>query len=139
MLVTVARGVRWSDNDILAALQRNAPPGRALTIRTYDLVRAEDEPSPSLIVERYGTWAAALTAAGMPAPARGAWSSWTRTTAAEALAIWLEHAPDDRYVTFVEAARTNPTIPPLHVVVRLFGGWKGARTSARECARPNGS
>jgi len=84
------QNMRWTDDDICAVLRRLAEDGEPTIIR-YRQVYADaprrSMPSPPIVMRRFGTWNAALVAAGLPVryPRSGYRGALTRERAALAI------------------------------------------------------
>jgi hypothetical protein len=71
-----SRAARWTPRRVAAALRQAAAAGQVMTLRAWD--RAGRRPSSATVRHVFGSWAAALRAAGVPAPAavqRAAWEA----------------------------------------------------------------
>lgn len=124
-------GAAWTDEELLSALQAVAEDvDGPLTSFAYNRLRAPGLPSTGAVVGHYGTWAAALAAAGLP-PTGHRWRRWTEDEALEAIAAWLAATDDHRYLTYVEAAKADASLPSVHYIDTRLGGWKLARAAAR--------
>lgn len=80
----------------------------------------------STIGIRFGSWAAALDAAGLP-PTGARYRRWTRAEALEAVAAWWAASDDHRQATYAAAARVDRDLPLPEQVTRHLGGWRGVR------------
>ena len=121
---------RWIDGEILEALRGwTARHGRPPL--STDWQRSEgDHPTAALAGGRFGSWRAALEAAGV-APAR---MEWTRERVLEAIRVHIDrHA---RPPLSSEWRRPDgDQIPATHVVISRFGTWRAA-IAAAETGRP---
>jgi hypothetical protein len=85
-------------------------------------------PAPSLVLRRYGTWRAALTAAGVAPPA------WT--PAAMVCALRRHGAEHGRPPTAREWSRSGPEHPSAAMVATAFGSWeRGLRAAGLQATR----
>lgn len=121
----------FTADEVLEALREVAAgvDGPLSSYRYQQLRRRGEHPTLGTVSRLFDSWPAALEAAGLPSTGRR-WRRWTEQEAAEAIAAWLEHAPDDRYATYAAAAVADRSLPNLYVVGRWFGGWKRARAAA---------
>jgi site-specific DNA recombinase len=118
---------RWTDQDMLAALRVAATSTERLTSFEYRRLRRETDPAVTTVAERFGSWSAALVAAGIEKPSTGR-VRWTADGAAEALARWLTNGGSGRLEDYRGARR--PDLPSEDTLRRLFTGWRGAIAAA---------
>lgn len=132
----MVRHDRFTAEEVLEALREVAAGvDGPLTSYRYEQQRRRGEHPPQGTVWRiFGHWSDALDAAGLPSTGHR-WYRWTEQEAAEAIADWLERAPDDQYATYAAAVTVDRSLPNLYAIGRWFGGWKGARAAANELRR----
>lgn len=89
--VDQTRGVpRRTPEEVIAALRSVAAGIEGpLSSRTYARVRTRAHPTPGTAAARFGSWAAALDAAGLPPTGYRRHRRWTEHEAVEAIATWL--------------------------------------------------
>lgn len=115
---------RWERETILAALrglarERGRPPKQA------DLwPKRAGVPSNDVIVARFGSFTAALTAAGFQPRVR----NWSRDQVIRALKDWA--AASGRSPTYGDWKRAGKNHPPAGVVAKLFGSWPAGLLAA---------
>ena len=119
---------RWTDEDLLDALRRAVAADDALTTIAYRQRVVSGDPSVSTILDRFGSWSAALEAAGIGHDAL-AGRRWTADSAAVALAAWLDATGSVRVADY--QADRRPDLPSEHTLRRLFSGWPAAVAAAQ--------
>jgi hypothetical protein len=123
-----------TDAEILDALRRCAELVEGpLLSSTYDRLRSPTEPGGSTIRERFSTWSAALTAAGLePTPYAGRRpTALRREQMIEAVATWAATAPDTRLPAYAAAAALDPSLPSPDRLTFAFGSWAAVVDAAR--------
>jgi len=119
---------RVADESLLAGLRAAARfVGGPLTTVAYERARAEGvvAAAATTIANRFGGWAAALTAAGVAVPPSMN-QRWDRPGALAALAAWCDETASRRYADYA-AATTGDVVRPSPEQLRgLFGGWTAA-------------
>lgn len=122
---------RWSDEELVAAVRDVADRCREpLTSLAYDSYRRRGEPSPSTLVERFGSWQTVLERAGVPAAGRSG-TRWTADAVVEVLARWLAESSDQRMVRYVAEAARREDLPGINVIRARYGGWRVAVAEAQ--------
>lgn len=117
---------RWSVDEAREELvARLATNPAVVNSRGYDRwARPRPVPSYAVVVNRFGSWWAALAEVGIT-------RSWTETAALDALGAWLATSGDSRMASYCDAWRQDPAAMPSPAVLqRLFGGWRAARWRA---------
>jgi hypothetical protein len=118
---------RWSDADIVAALRAwTARRGRPPLFSNWRRA-AEDHPTAALAQVRFGTWRAALEAAGV-APRR---MEWTRERVLEAIRAHIDrhgHAP----LSSDWRRPEGDEVPATHVVINRLSSWRAAIAASRD-------
>lgn len=131
---TVRRG--HSDEQIAAVLQEAAQQhGEPLSVARYD--SAGCEPSSSRIIQRFGSWNAACTAAGLSttASARRYSRTWNAESATAAVARYLASpGATGSYAGYARWARTAEGTPSAQTVRNVLGSWANAKTATAEGA-----
>jgi hypothetical protein len=88
-----------------------------------------DHPAHNAVMARFGSWNAALAAAGLPTrPAHGPASSYTQREAVEFLIAWKQE--NGRFPTFNEYHYSRVGGPAPGTIARLCGSWKNAKRLA---------
>ena len=108
------------------AAEHGAPPsepawtaaGRRPTVRT--------------LARHYGSWNAALAAAGLPTRPPRKTARWTRELAIAAIGDWT--AAHGRPPTAAAWTGTDPRRPSASTAIRLFGSWTAALRAASEAS-----
>lgn len=147
-----AGATRYTDDQLLSALRRCALGGTTLSRSEYRERRHADEPSPALYERRFGTWNAALSAAGLVTVQQdpqiaGTTTLWTPELLLDAM-LRCSLATDTCVLTLTlrsyEAWRademrerrgthTNSPAVPSGASIRVhFGSWTIAKTRADE-------
>jgi len=134
-------GRRWTPQataEALRAAAAHAAPAPLTTTRYRALVAdgTVDGPSASLIAQRAGGWAAALHAAGLPAPAAAA-RGGSRWTTQDMLA-WVGAALADGVATadgYAAWARSHPGAPSAAALTARVR-WSAAVAEAAARAQP---
>lgn len=131
------RGVavqRYTDEEMLAALRAAAGDrDEPLTTTAYDAHHAAHGGAGRLtIIKRFGTWRAALGAAGVRAnEASGHTAHWTEATMVEWVAEYLaEPGTTGSYAGYAEWAKARAGAPSGATIRNRFGGWAAARKAA---------
>ena len=139
----------WTREEIIAALQRDArkrrrPPTQkdwteSLGVGTFhwrDAASRAYRPSIGTVARRFGSWNAALEAAGLPtrAPTRLGVRLWSRDLIIEA--IRSEAKRLGRFPTLGEF--TSKGAPARRTVYTHCGSWNAAVEAAGFTARPQG-
>jgi Homing endonuclease associated repeat len=117
--------VRWTDEAILDVLrqwtQEHGPP-RATD---WNAVTPE-HPARRLVTTRFGSWDAALRAAGITSPSTP--HKWSRDAIATAMQAWAqEHQRPPRAMDWQHG---SPSHPARGHVWRQFGSWEAALQAA---------
>lgn len=129
----------YTDDDVVRALLRAAGmAGTPLTVAGYDRVARDlSGPSSARIVQRFGSWNAACSAAGLPTnPGRGApGRRWPREVVVSAVADYL--ATDGARGSYADYGRwAQETGGPSPQTVRnILGGWTAAKAAAQPSPR----
>jgi len=115
----------WSNDEILEALRADAERrGRAPLVREWSR-KGEGRPTANLVMIRFGSWPAAIEAAGLSqVPVK----KWTKDRILDALRADAEKrgkAPSSH-----EWDRAAPDRPTRAVVIREFGTWAKALQAA---------
>ena len=132
----MAASQKYSDVAMLAALQ-SAADGRdqPLTAAGYDAVRLTvGGPSALAVIKRFGTWRAALHAAGLAAnEASGHRRHWTEEELVGWVAAYLATpSATGSYSSYTTWATAVPGAPSGPTVRNAFRTWVTARTAAEE-------
>lgn len=127
-------GVRWSDDEIFAAMRSVARNG-VLTASAYEAARAQRRrgsmPSVPTIKARFGRWALAVEAAGLRSPVGGYGERSDRTPLTGLLlaigecvaALSLDRPPTVReYQSWAQEVGA----PSVSTITHRFGGWVAA-------------
>lgn len=126
----MARRETFSDEDIRAALRAAAVElGEPLSHARYASLRRS--PSPARIIQRFGSWRAACTAAGVVAGAapRAYAQRWDRETVVGAVREYLSTG-SGTYADYQAWARDGDR-PSGPTVRNVLGGWEAAKQAAR--------
>jgi hypothetical protein len=117
---------RWTDGEIVEALREwTARHGRPPLSSDWRRA-ATDHPTAALVQGRFGSWRAALEAAG-GAPAR---VLWTRERVLEAIRAHIDcHGRPPLSSDWRRPERDE--IPATHVAINRFGSWRAAIAAAR--------
>lgn len=122
----------WSDAAILAALQSAAGDG-PLSVSAYDAFRGgRDLPSSARVIQRYGSWSAACSAAGLEVNAgRASYATkWTLDALAESVADYLAtEGSTGAYAGYAAWAAATTGAPSAQTVRNRFGGWAAAKAA----------
>ena len=121
---------RWNDGEIVEALREWAARHDRPPLSSDWRHAAPDHPSAALARRRFGSWRAALDAAGL-APQR---TEWTRERVLDAIRTHIDR--HGRPPLSSQWRRPDSDeIPPTHVVINRFGSWRAA--IAASTARPD--
>ncbi|UMG91671.1 hypothetical protein [Nocardioides sp. TF02-7] len=132
----MAPAQKYTDEQLLRALRRAAEVdgvSRPMTQVRYDELRvAFDGPSGFAVIRRYGTWRAALQAAGLPANRASARRpNWTEAELLEWLRRFLAHpTAGSSYSAYVAWAQTTRDAPSGPTIRNKFGKWSTAVAAA---------
>lgn len=118
------RGRSASQDDIVAELRSVAEKVGSTTVTMEDLARFGEHFSPRVVTSRFGTWRAALQAAGLELSERG--YRWTDNDYFDNLLdVWTHYG---RPPTYAEMGK-----PPSHISAggyeKRFGSWGRAKTA----------
>lgn len=133
----------FSDAAILAGLRQAAGElGEPLSSEKYDgYAPAHDLVSTARIIQRFGTWNAACSAAGLETRAshQNYTRRWTKDEMAGYVADYLQ-APDSTgsYSGYAEWAKSVPGAPSGQSVRNAFRGWANAKAAAAEVVSGRG-
>ena len=122
----------FTDEHIAAELREAAAlAGDPLSVAQYDAGRGE--PSSARIIQRFGSWSAACSAAGLSA--RSASRTYTRafdeTTVAAAVARYLaEPGCTGSYADYAAWAKSTTGAPSAQTVRNTLGSWARAKVAA---------
>ena len=122
----------FTDEHIGAELRGAAArAGDPLSVAQYDAGRGE--PSSALIIQRFGSWSAACSAAGLSA--RSVSRTYTRafdeTTVAAAVARYLgEPGCTGSYAGYAAWAKSTTGAPSGQTVRNTLGSWAQAKDAA---------
>ena len=115
-----------SDPEVLAALRAWSVRHGRPPLSTDWRRAAGDHPTAALVQHRFGSWRAALEAAGI-APTR---TEWTRERVVAAIRSHIdEHGRPPLSSEWCRPAGDEH--PPTHIVVNRFGSWRAAIAAAR--------
>ncbi|HNL51799.1 MAG TPA: hypothetical protein PKL68_07595 [Actinomycetota bacterium] len=125
----------YTDAQILQALRAAAAlRGEPLSHSRYDAVAGRvSGPSSARIIQRFGSWRSACTAAGVTtaAAAREYRPKWDRATVAAAVAAYLASGGSTGTYTDYQAwARGEADRPSGPTVRNVMGGWNEAKEAA---------
>jgi hypothetical protein len=124
---------RWTDEEILNSLRTvGAEVDEPLLSKAYAERRGAGTAAPTTIIGRYGSWVAALTAAGLPLPEYAHRRRWTAEEALDAVRAWLSRTQSGTWAEFEQERQAGADLPSPHVITWHFAGWKGAVAAARE-------
>jgi len=126
-----------SDEQVLGALRAAAGDvGTPLSAAGYDQVwHAYDGLSSARLIQRFGSWNAACTAAGLPTNAgRTAYRrSWSREQLLGAVAEYLRsEGATGSYTGYDAWSRQTAGAPSGQTVRNYLDGWASAKAGARE-------
>ena len=131
----------YSDTQILQALRAAAAlTGEPMSHRRYDAVAGRvTGPSSARIIQRFGTWRSACTAAGVTTGAtsreyRPKWDSSTVAAAVAAYLAWEEST--GTYTDYQAWARGHSDRPSGPTVRNIMGGWNEAKSAAGRDVTP---
>jgi hypothetical protein len=126
---------RFSDEDILAAIVAAADEhGDPLSHSRYDEYAAvHGTPTASRVIQRFGTWTAACTAAGVGVLTRNRTYTrrWTPGAMVDAVIDYLASpGATGTFADYDRWARTQPQHPSSGTVRNQFGSWTAVKTAA---------
>jgi hypothetical protein len=123
---------RWNDGEIVEALREWAARHHRPPLSSDWRHATPDHPSAALARRRFGSWRAALDAAGLAPPP----TEWTRERVLDAIRTHIDR--HGRPPLSSQWRRPDSDeIPPSHVVINRFGSWRAA--IAASTARPTGT
>jgi hypothetical protein len=126
-------GFRWDHTTVCYAIEL----WHKRTCRTPTLIEwrqaGHDHPSAFTVLRVFGSWNAAIKAAGFRPRRRGQQKSsrpslWNETTIAQALKAWADH--HGRSPKQSEWRSRDPRRPSASTVVRVFGRWNAGIEAA---------
>ena len=132
-----------ADEQVLDALRRAAADvGTPISAERYEHVwRDYDGVSSARLVQRFGSWNAACTAAGLPTnPGRTAYRrSWTADQLVAAVADYLRSdGASGSYAGYDEWSRAVPGAPSANTVRNNLKGWANAKAGAQALIERDG-
>lgn len=130
---------RWSDADLVETLRAAAEKngGEVLTVAAYSTwADGTDAPAVPTIIWRFGTWGAALSAAGLPVNAHGGKSKQFTTEACVAAVarVWDELGRPPTFRSYDQARRRGDPSPET-VRLRFGRSWLAVLDAAAEVRR----
>lgn len=137
-------GPHYTDEEIIAALRRAAEhEGSPLAADHYDAFEAQHGgPSSIRIIQRFETWNAACTAAGLEVnPSHGSYTKkWTPQEMLEHVADYLALGGSSSIRGYEKYASATEHAPSSQTVRNEFGKWSviKARAKAVLNTRPGG-
>lgn len=115
----------WTPAQVIAALRRHdAPKADEWLTET-----GGDHPAFSTVRRIFGTWNAALEAAGFPRRGCGTTVYWTHERITDAMGAWAQ-THDGAPPTNEEWTKAGPDHPASRQVVARFGSWNAAIDAA---------
>jgi Homing endonuclease associated repeat len=131
----MSRRETFTDDEILHAIRAAARRcGEPLSHGRYDSVsRDVAGPSSARVIQRFGSWRQACSAAGVTSgvPARDYVTRWDPASVASAVSAYLasEGCPGT-YAGYEEWARAHADRPSGATVRNVLGGWSAAKAAA---------
>jgi hypothetical protein len=137
----MSRRQAFTDDQILEAIRAAARRcGEPLSHSRYDGVSGDVAgPSSARIVQRFGTWRQACSAAGVAAGSAGREyvQRWDRASVVIAVAQYLASEGCPRtYAGYEQWARAGADRPSGATVRNVLGGWRAAKAAAVSPAPP---
>ena len=132
-----------ADEQVLGALRRAAADvGTPISAERYEHVwRDYGGVSSARLIQRFGSWNAACTAAGLPTNAgRAAYRrSWTPEQLVASVADYLRsEGATGSYAGYDEWARSVPGAPSANTVRNNLKGWANAKAGAQALIERDG-
>jgi len=137
------RAREMADGQVLDALRRAAADvGAPISAERYEHVwRDYDGVSSARLIQRFGSWNAACTAAGLPTNAgRTAYRrGWSQEQLVAAVADYLRSdGASGSYAGYDEWARATADAPSANTVRNNLNGWANAKAGAQALIERDG-
>jgi Homing endonuclease associated repeat len=120
---------RWTSEEIILALQDDARLRGRPPTQTEWQGGGEGQPTASAAADRFGSWNAALKAAGFPARTR-AWIDGPRVTHDEVVVALQRDAERRGKSATAREWRESKQRPAVGTVINRFGSWNAALKAA---------
>ncbi|MEI2712163.1 MAG: hypothetical protein V9G04_02435 [Nocardioides sp.] len=124
----------YQDADLLAALRAAAVGVEGpLSVQAYAIwQRRSGGPTSARIIQRLGSWSAALRAAGLAARTadRTYHAKWDEDAVLAAVRVFLAAGGPSSYAAYADWSRDQPDAPSAQTVRNLCGGWAEAKRRA---------
>ena len=125
---------RYQDSDLISALTQVAQisPG-LLSVAKYDQLRAINQPSSALILQRMGSWGAALTAAGLASnkSSRSYQRKFGLVDAVRWTQEYLATTTKPSYQEFSRWLKEHSDAPSAQTCRNLAGSWQALINQAK--------
>ena len=125
---------RYKDSDLVLALTQVAQISSGLlSVAKYDSLRTVDQPSSALIVQRMGSWGAALTAAGLASNqcSRSYRRKFEPADAVRWTKKYLATTAKPSYQEFSQWLQQQPDAPSAQTCRNLTGSWQALINKAK--------
>lgn len=125
---------RYKDSDLVLALTQVAQISSGLlSVAKYDSLRRVDQPSSALIVQRMGSWAAALTAAGLTSnqSSRSYQRKFEPADAVRWTKKYLATTAKPSYQEFAQWLQQQSDAPSAQTCRNLAGSWQALINQAK--------
>lgn len=125
---------QYQNSDLISALIQVAQSSpRLLSVAKYDSLRTLNQPSSALIVQRFGSWGAALAAAGLASnqSSRSYKRKFEIIDAVHWTKRYLASSTKPSYQEFSQWLKQQPEAPSAQTCRNLAGSWQALINQAK--------
>lgn len=126
---------KYADQDLLKALRQAASQlSETLSVAKYDQLRDLTSPSSSLIIQRFGSWGAALRLARLKSnsSSRSYQKKFEASEIVQLVKVYLADSINPSYAGFSHWLKANPTAPSAQTCRNTFGSWSSLVAAAKD-------